>query len=70
VLFSGSAENSTYKPRVADDRVGYFLTGYRDLGLYGTETNSTRYINRWNLEKRDRGLPAGRSHRRPHGEGS
>ncbi|MBI1304029.1 MAG: DUF5117 domain-containing protein [Phycisphaera sp.] len=46
-------ENTGYKPRVADDRVGYFLTGYRDLGLYGTETNATRYINRWNLEKRD-----------------
>jgi hypothetical protein len=46
-------ENSGYKPRAADDRVGYFLTGYRDLGLYGTETNATRNINRWNLEKRD-----------------
>ena len=46
-------ENNGYKPRPADDRVGYFLTGYRDLGLYGTETNATRYINRWNLEKRD-----------------
>lgn len=46
-------ENPAYKPRAADDRVGYFLTGYKDLGLYGTETNATRYINRWNLEKRD-----------------
>ena len=46
-------ENSGYKPRAADDRIGYFLTGYKDLGLYGTETNATRYINRWNLEKRD-----------------
>jgi len=46
-------DNTGYKPRKADDRVGYFLTGYVDLGLYGTETNDTRYINRWNLEKRD-----------------
>jgi len=46
-------ENPAYKPRVADDRVGFFLTGYKDLGLYGTETNATRYIHRWNLEKRD-----------------
>ncbi len=46
-------ENTSYKPRIADDRVGYFLTGYRDLGLYGTETNATRNINRWNVEKRD-----------------
>jgi len=42
-----------YKPREADDRVGYFTTDYRDLGQYGTETNWTRYINRWNLQKRD-----------------
>ncbi len=46
-------ENTGYKPRQADDRVGYFLTGYRDLGQYGTEDNNTRYIHRWNLEKRD-----------------
>jgi len=50
---SALPDATSYKPRVADDRVGYFLTGYRDLGLYGTETNATRYINRWNLEKRD-----------------
>ena len=42
-----------YKPREADDRVGYFTTDYRDLGRYGTDTNWTRYINRWDLQKRD-----------------
>lgn len=46
-------ENPGYKPRVADDRVGYFLTDYRDLGQYGTETNWVRYINRWDIQKRD-----------------
>ncbi len=46
-------DGTGYKPRVADDRVGYFLTGYKDLGLYGTETNATRYIHRWDLQKRD-----------------
>jgi hypothetical protein len=46
-------DNPGYKPRVADDRVGYFLTDYRDLGQYGTETNWVRYINRWDLQKRD-----------------
>lgn len=46
-------ENSAYKPRPADDRVGYFVTDYRDLGLYGTDTNWVRYINRWDLQKRD-----------------
>ena len=50
---SALPESGSYKPRIADDRVGYFLTGYVDLGLYGTETNATRNINRWNLEKRD-----------------
>lgn len=44
---------SDYKPREADDRIGYFLTPYRDLGEYGTETNWKRYINRWDLRKRD-----------------
>ena len=40
-----------YKPRLADDRVGYFLTkvyNYDKLDLDGTQTH---YINRWNLEK-------------------
>ena len=46
-------ESAAYKPRVADDRVGYFVTDYRDLGLYGTDTNWVRYINRWDLQKRD-----------------
>ncbi|MDZ4755589.1 MAG: zinc-dependent metalloprotease [Phycisphaerae bacterium] len=46
-------DSTSYRPRVADDRVGYFLTDYRDLGQYGTETNWVRYINRWDLQKRD-----------------
>ncbi len=49
-------ERSDYKPREADDRIGYFTTDYRDLGLYGTETNWKSYINRWKLEKRDPSL--------------
>ncbi len=46
-------ENPGYTPRFADDRVGYFTTDFKDLGLYGTETNMQRYIHRWNVEKRD-----------------
>ena len=45
--------NNGYKPRLADDRVGYFLTkvyNYDKLDLDGT---LTYYINRWNLEKRE-----------------
>jgi hypothetical protein len=46
-------ERSSYKPRESDERIGYFTTDYRDLGLYGTDTNWKSYINRWHLEKRD-----------------
>jgi hypothetical protein len=42
-----------YKPRVADARVGYFTTGYTDLGKYKDTETRTRYINRWHLAKRD-----------------
>ena len=44
---------SSYKPRKADARVGYFTTTYRDLGVYGDTDKWQRYINRWNLEKAD-----------------
>ena len=46
-------ERTGYKPREADNRVGYFTTYYRDLGKYNTEKKWVRYINRWNIEKRD-----------------
>lgn len=45
--------NPAYKPRVADERVGYFTTGFRDLGKYQAEENQVRYVNRWHLEKAD-----------------
>ena len=44
---------SSYRPRKADARVGYFTTTYRDLGSYDDEQKWVRYINRWHLEKRD-----------------
>ncbi|MDX2118699.1 MAG: zinc-dependent metalloprotease [Planctomycetota bacterium] len=46
-------ENSGYQPRVADERIGYFTTAYRDLGKTGSDEKWVRYINRWRLEKRD-----------------
>lgn len=46
-------ENTGYKPREADNRVGYFTTSYLDLGDPSTEQPYTRYINRWKLEKAD-----------------
>ncbi|MEM1423442.1 MAG: zinc-dependent metalloprotease, partial [Planctomycetota bacterium] len=46
--------NSTgYKPRKADQRIGYFTTTYIDLGKYNNETKYQRYINRWKIEKAD-----------------
>ena len=42
-----------YKPREADNRVGYFTTSYRDLGKFDRKDVDRRLINRWNLEKAD-----------------
>jgi len=45
-----------YKPRKADERVGYFTTGYRDYGQFEDPETMVRYINRWHLEKADPSL--------------
>ncbi len=49
-------ENTGYKPREADPRVGYFATAYNDLGKAEESSGWTRYINRWKLEKADPSL--------------
>ncbi len=49
-------ENTGYRPRVADQRVGYFTTSYSDLGRFQEDGTWTRYITRWKLEKRDPNL--------------
>jgi hypothetical protein len=36
-------------PRLADDRMGYFMTVFKDFSR-GDETFFTRYVNRWRLE--------------------
>ncbi|WP_339907465.1 zinc-dependent metalloprotease [Symmachiella dynata] len=43
---------SDYKPRLADDRVGYFTTVIKDFSSDEDE-HFIRYINRWNLQKED-----------------
>ncbi len=48
-----SIPKSDYKPRPADDRIGYFLTVRKDYSLKGHEAPFTRYVNRWKLEKAD-----------------
>lgn len=49
-------DDTGYKPRAADDRVGYFTTGFDDLGKTKATETRTRYINRWHLEKADPSL--------------
>lgn len=43
--------DSGYKPRYADERVGYFMTAIRDVSKVSNDDNFVRYINRWNLQK-------------------
>ena len=40
-----------YRPRLADDRVGYFLTAIKDYSHKVDEDRFVRYINRWDLQK-------------------
>lgn len=48
--FSQLPENNGYIPRIADERVGYFITAYQDLSNYNSSESFVRYINRWHLE--------------------
>ena len=46
-----------YKPRESDERIGYFLTVFKDLTKSDPDgKNFVRNINRWNLQKRDSSL--------------
>ncbi len=42
-----------YQPRLADDRVGYFLTVVKDYSRKDSDDRFARYINRWDLRKAD-----------------
>jgi hypothetical protein len=44
---------SDYQPRLADPRVGYFLTALKDFSRDANDDRFVRYINRWRLEKAD-----------------
>ena len=45
-----------YQPRLADDRIGYFLTVLKDYSKKESEDDRfERYINRWDLQKADAG---------------
>ncbi|MCX7593224.1 MAG: zinc-dependent metalloprotease, partial [Fischerella sp.] len=49
--------NNNYQPRLADDRVGYFITAYQDVSNDERRDPFVRYINRWHLEKQDPNAP-------------
>ncbi len=54
VHYSISKVPSTgYTPRLADDRVGYFLTAVKDFSSKSDREQFVRYINRWDLQKAD-----------------
>ena len=40
-----------YTPRLADDRVGHFITVVKDFGSDNRDTAYVRYVNRWRLER-------------------
>jgi hypothetical protein len=42
-----------YRPRMADDRIGYFMTVLKDFSDKKDDQRFVRYINRWNLQKHD-----------------
>lgn len=44
---------NSYRPRLADSRVGYFVTALKDFSQKVDEDRFVRYINRWQLEKAD-----------------
>lgn len=44
---------SSYMPRLADDRVGYFVTAVKDYSNAEGDDQFVRLINRWNLQKAD-----------------
>jgi hypothetical protein len=46
-------QNTGYQPRMADDRVGYFLTVVKDFSNKSDREQFVRYVNRWDLQKFD-----------------
>ncbi len=47
-------KDTGYKPRLADDRIGYFTTDLIDFSADNKDENRiVRYANRWHLEKMD-----------------
>ena len=45
---------NNYRPRLADDRVGHFMTTVKDYSLQTNDAPFTRYVQRWHLKKADK----------------
>ena len=54
VLHYGLAElpDGGFQSRVADDRLGHFVTAVKDFSSTSKDTTFVRYVNRWRLVKR------------------
>ncbi|MEH1978601.1 MAG: zinc-dependent metalloprotease [Nostoc sp.] len=55
--FSQLREKNGYIPRLADDRVGYFITAFQDFSNKNPHESFVRYINRWYLQPSDPNAP-------------
>jgi len=41
------------KPRIADDRIGFYMTDHKDFSKDKNDNFFVHYVNRWRLEKKD-----------------
>lgn len=48
--FAQLPQDNRYVPRLADDRIGYFITAYKNLSDIETPDGFVRYLERWQLE--------------------
>ena len=49
-------QDTGYEPRIADHRIGYFNTTFKDIGDASSDDPWVRYVTRWHLEKADTNL--------------
>jgi hypothetical protein len=49
-------KDTGYEPRIADHRIGFFTTSFKDIGDPSDVDPWVRYVTRWHLEKADPNL--------------
>ena len=49
-------QDTGYESRIADHRIGYFNTTFKDIGDASSDNPWVRYVTRWQLEKADPNL--------------